>query len=388
MRVLQIIHGLGMGGAETWLMEVLRRWVACGSGRMDFLLTGGRPEIFDDEARALGAKLHYLRYGRANLFSFIREYRALLRRESYDAIHDHADYAAGWRLAMAADVMPPVRVVHVHNPWLHISANYAVSPSRRLATVGGKALVNAFASHVCGTSAEILRRYGFEPSKSGRPLVSVAHCGFDVTRFNGSHETDRSSVRREFGWPEEARLVLFAGRLDRAIQLDHPQNHKNSWFALNVARAAYEKDRRIRLVMAGEGDSRRELQNRIAAWGLNDQLRLAGIRKNIARLMRAADVLLFPSRQEGLGMVAVEAQAAGVPVLASTAVPRECVVIPELYTALPLTEQVTVWADTLIRVMAAPRPAMDTCRIALEASAYSIRNSALALEQIYRAGQS
>ena len=57
------------------------------------------------------------------------------------------------------------------------------------------------------------------------------------------------------------------------------------------------------------------METRISEWGLSDMLRFIGVRSDIPRLMRAADVLLFPSVDEGLGMVAVEAQAAGLPVL-------------------------------------------------------------------------
>ena len=67
IRVLQIIDSLGMGGAETWLMEVLRLWSKSGVGQIDFLATSGNPGIFDEEARRLGAQVYYLRYGRAHL---------------------------------------------------------------------------------------------------------------------------------------------------------------------------------------------------------------------------------------------------------------------------------------------------------------------------------
>ena len=387
LRVLQVVDNLGMGGAETWLMELLRFWSRNGAVKMDFVATGAKAEVFDDEAIQLGAKIHYVKYGRRHLGQFAKEFRRVLREGQYDAIHDHSDYASGWHFLVGAGALPRVRVTHVHSSWLHIEANYGVNRTRRLTASAGKRLVGRLATHVCGTSGDVLRQYGFSAQEGHQPAVSVVHCGFEVDKFyrRPGCECDRQSVRNEFGWPENARIVLFAGRLDRALEFDHPQNHKNSWFALNLARAALSKKPDLRLLMAGAGEKpRQELETHIQRWQLSDELRLIGVRKDIPRLMRAADVLLFPSRQEGLGMVAVEAQAAGLPVLASTAVPRECVVIPELYNALPLAESTEVWASTLVAMMNAERPSPEFCRSALESSAFSIVNSANRLEQIYR----
>lgn len=373
-----------MGGAETWLMELLRLWSNSGCCRMDFLATSGNPGIFDEEARQLGAQIHYMRYGRTHLPRFAKQFRRMLREGRYDAVHDHQDYASGWHFLLGAGALPSVRVTHVHNPWLHIEANYGIGPLRRLTATTGKYLVHQLATHVCGTSQEILRRYGFEAMRATRPVVSALHCGFDVGKFNKSRESDRASVLREFCWPEDSRLVLFVGRLDRALEFDHPQNHKNSWFAVNVVRAAVEKHSSVRFLMAGAGDrSRHELESRIEQWGLKHKLRLIGVRNDVARLMRAADVLFFPSRQEGLGMVAVEAQAAALPVLASAAVPRECVVVPDLYNALALGEPIEVWAETLFHIMGRPRTSLDVCRSAFQSSDFSIVNSARHLQRIY-----
>lgn len=384
LNVLQVVHALGMGGAETWLLELLRHWAVTGECRVDFLITGGKPDLFDEQARELGARLYYLPYGRSALPCFVARFRQLLSRGRYDVIHDHADYASGWRLLFGAGALPPVRIAHVHNPWLHIDANYAVSPARRLATDMGRRLVRNLATDVCGTSAEVLRQYGFEPDRSARPRISVAHCGIDVDKFNAPRDVGRASVLEEFAWPDDAKVVLFAGRLDRSLTFDHPQNHKNSWFALNVVRAAVAADPSVRLLMAGAGAApRRQLEERIAEWGLTDSLRLIGVRQDLPRLMRAADVVFFPSRQEGLGMVAVEAQAAGRPVLTSTAVPRECVVVPELVDALPLTRPVEEWAARLLARIAAPVPSLVTCRSLVGNSAFSIQNSARRLMTIY-----
>jgi glycosyltransferase EpsF len=382
LRVLHVIDSLGMGGAETWLMEALRLLSKSGEARFDFLITSGKHAVFDEEARRLGAKIHYVRYGRTHLAQFISEFRRILRDQRYHAIHDHQDYTSGWHFLMGAGVLPPVRVTHVHNPWIHIGVNYNKSLSRRLTTFAGKQFVSCFATHVCGTSEAILRQYGFIPRE--RAGISVVHCGIDVGKFNASPQGDRQSVLCEFGWEQNAKVVLFAGRLDAALEFDHPQNHKNSWFALNVLRVAVEREPSVRLLMAGAGDDqRKELNRHIENWGMQENLRIIGVRNDVARLMRAADLLFFPSRQEGLGMVAVEAQAAGLPVLMSDAVPREAIVIPELVTSLRLSDPIDRCADVLLETLSAPRKPAEAYRGAMQASDFSIEKSVSNLLRLY-----
>ena len=390
MKVLQIFHGLGTGGAETWLLALLRHWRAQAEAgglqvETDVLLTGGESVAYDDEAASLGARLLYCRSTRANMPPFLRFLRRTYREGDYNAVHSHGDYLAGWHFALGIGLLPSVRVAHVHNPRLHITANYAVNPSRRVSSWVGKSLVETLATHVCGTSAESLREYGFELGGSRRPAVSVVHCGFAINRFNADREPDRASLREEFGWPTDVKVILFAGRLDRHMEFDHAQNHKNSWFALHAAKAAASRDETVRLLMAGAGDEMRaQLESVIAEWGLSNRLRLVGVRHDMPRLMRGSDVLLFPSRQEGLGMVAVEAQAASLPVLASTAVPRECVVLSELCEFLPLAEGPSAWGEALLRAMERPHLPMMRCRKAFVGSPFSIEESAASLERIYR----
>jgi len=351
---------------------------------MDFLATSGDQGLYDDEARALGARIFYLRFGRSSLTSFVRGWRRILGRGGYDAVHDHQEYISGWHFLAGSGFLPRVRVTHVHNPILGLKSYYGVSAGRRSIASTGWRLVDRLATHVCGTSGEILCRHNYEPGRTHHPLVSVVHCGFEVGKFNAVREPDRESVLREFGWSPESKIILFVGRLDPVLEYHHPQNHKNSWFALNVAQVAARRDNSVRCLLAGAGDApRAAMERHIQQWGLRGRVRLIGVRNDVPRLMRAADILLFPSVEEGLGMVAVEAQAAGLPILASTAVPRECVVVPELYSTMSLCEPVEHWAEALLRTMPRPRPPMELCRRALENSDFSVANSARRLMEIY-----
>ena len=383
IRVLHVLDNLGMGGAETWLIELLRFWHQSGNApQIDFLATGGAPGYYDDEVRKYASTIYYLRYGRTHIPSFARGIRQILRGGRYGVIHDHGDYSAGWHFLFAGRALPAVRVVHVHNPAFQIRDNYGVSAIRRLTAQTGKALVGRYATHIAGTSRQAICEYGFYAPRFDRIPKMALHCGFDTVPFRDVAAA-RLSLRREFDWPESARIILCAGRIDPWPDPGHPRNHKNSGFAISVGIEAARIDPSIRMVLAGtQSPAVPILEDRIAQAGLAGRIRFVGIRDDLRRLMYASDVLLFPSRGEGLGMVAVEAQAAGLPVLASTAVPRECVVIPDLVRFEPLQRGAPDWARALLEHAARPRDiAAANKRVA--ASPFAIENSARALIDLY-----
>jgi len=384
--VLQVIDSLGMGGAETWLMEVLRLWSKSGDVQMDFLMTSGNRAIFDEEALRLGARIHYVRYGRRYLLRFAKKFHDILREGQYDAIHDHQDYASGWHFLIGGKALPPVRVTHIHNPSYQIRNNYGVTLARRLTARIGRSLIQRYSTHITGTSRQVITEYGFDTPRFHHMPKSALYCGFDPSRFLGDRQIAKTALCREFTWPENSKILLFAGRLDKSPDMGHPQNHKNSGFAVSVGIECVRHDPSVRMIFAGKiSPSISILEARIAEAGFAEYIRFAGIRIDIARLMLASDSLLFPSRGEGLGMVAVEAQAAGLPVLASTAVPRECVVVPELVRFKELEAGAASWAEILCHLAASPRN-ISFANQRVATSAFAIENSSHALLKLYKEG--
>src|SRR6185369_8442957 len=143
-------------------------------------------------------------------------------------------------------------------------------------------------------------------------------CGFQLSRFNGDPRRVSADLCTEFNWPPATPILLFAGRLDESLEFDHPRNHKNSGFAVAVFRDCLSRVPGLKMILAGANEHVRvAFQRRLADLGLSECVRLLGVRHDIDRLMLGSRLLLFPSRAEGLGMVAVEAQAAGLPVVAS-----------------------------------------------------------------------
>lgn len=390
LRVLQVFDSLGVGGAETWLMSLLRYFHENKEERnqqvrIDVLLTGADKGVFDDEARSLGAKLFYVPFERRRMMTFIREFRRILIAGNYDVIHDHQDYIAGLHFLVGLGRLPDARIAHVHNPLYH-RTNYANGPSRRFGQYAGARLLSQLATHVMGTSKEILVEYGFAGPLFADVATGAAHCGFDVSRFRGDRELAHAELCRELGWDESARVLLFVGRLEGA-EVEHQgrlMNHKNPRFALEVARACMVRDPTVRLAMVGAGDQkRREFEAQVKEWGLEREVCFLGARHDVAGLMLGANLLLFPSLAEGLGMVAVEAQASGLRVLASDTIPRESVVIPGMVEFLPLGDSES-WASEALRLLKANVTDGRQCNAAVAASAYAIANSAAMLVSLYQ----
>ena len=390
LRVLQVFSVLGMGGAETWLMSLLKyfqeqREELPVKVKFDVLLTGGTKALFDDEATALGARLFYVPFTRRNLAGFARKFRRILAAGNYDAIHDHQDYISGLHFLMGAGHLPPIRIAHVHNPLYHRS-HYANGFGRRTAKSAGKFFLGRLATHVMGTSRQIVTEYGFDDLASGDVILGSAHCGFDVTQYQGDYKEAHSAVCRELGWDQSAKIILFVGRLesDEVIHLGRKMTHKNPAFALDVARECIARDNRVRLLMVGSGEAkRREFENGVSDCGLAEKIRFVGVRSDVPRLMLASDLLLFPSLAEGLGMVLVEAQAAGLRVLASDTTPRECVVIPKIIEFLSLAASCEHWGQKAVQLINCPRPDSLACNKAVRNSGFSIENSASRLLQLY-----
>jgi glycosyltransferase involved in cell wall biosynthesis len=388
LRVLQVFDGLGMGGAETWLMALLKYFHEQNQRaplkvRFDVLLTGGEKAIFDDKAAALGAHLFYLPFTRRTLPRFVREFRKILATGNYDAIHDHQDYIAGLHFLMGAGKLPPVRIAHVHNPLYH-RKKQSNGFGKRAVNGFGKHFVGHYATHVMGTSRQIVTEYGFD-DLSGRVTLGAAHCGFDVSLYEGDHEKAHAELCREFGWDVSAKILLFVGRLEGAefTHNDRRMTHKNPAFALEIAKECIEHNEQIKLLVVGSGEEKRkEFEAQVRSWGMGKNIRFAGARADVPRLMIGSDLLLFPSLAEGLGMVVVEAQAASLPVLASDTTPRECVVIPALTCFVPLESGPEVWSAQALEILKAGRGKQLTHDVVRQ-SAFSIENSARQLTGLY-----
>lgn len=388
IRVLQVISNFGIGGAETWLISLLRYFKEYEEDlavkvKTDVFLTHAIGDKLDGEAQRMGARLIHAPYSRKTLPSFIAEWRKTLKEGEYDAIHDHQEFTAGWHFFFGLGALPRVRIAHLHNPMGH-QERYASSWIRSRTLAMGNRLIGSGATHLLSTSRALIEEQGFNDMRAARSLKKMAvYCGFDAGRFRGEQSVVRADIRSEFDFPESAKILLFVGRLDS--HPDESKNMKNPGFCLEVAKACAAKDPNFFCIMAGGGKEMQEkLEERVRSWGLEKRIRLLGPRSDVPQLMLAADLLLFPSLAEGLGMVAVEAQSAGLRVLASDAVPEECAVVEGMVKFLPLSAGLDRWVGVATQMMAEPKPNAEMANNKVGASPFSIKHSAETLLDIYR----
>ena len=131
--------------------------------------------------------------------------------------------------------------------------------------------------------------------------------------------------------------------------------------------------------MVGDGELRGEIEAKINAFGLEEDVKLFGMVKNTRELYQAMDVMVMPSLFEGLPMVGVEAQASGLPCVFADTITREVDVVGCPY--ISLDEPVEVWAKAAIDMANAKERRSYPAE--LDALGFNIKLEAKRLEELY-----
>lgn len=167
----------------------------------------------------------------------------------------------------------------------------------------------------------------------------IIHNAIDVEKFRYS-PFDRTNIRQKIG-AEDRVVVGFVGRL---------LEQKNPLFAIEVFEQFHQKCPNSILLMVGEGDLRTQMVELIHGKRLNESVILTGKQQDTSPLYQAMDILLMPSLFEGLGIVLVEAQAAGLPCLTSADSVPDLINITDLVHRENLTSTSQQWAEHLLDI--------------------------------------
>ncbi|HET8549920.1 MAG TPA: glycosyltransferase [Bryobacteraceae bacterium] len=368
LRVLHVVGGMNRAGIETWLMHVTRgldrREVA-----FDFLLHDPRETAYEPELRDLGCGILRVSESKHSLF-----YQAALARcfESgrWDIVHSHEHHTTGTILRAAARSGVPVRIAHSHNDTARADQRAGV-PRRLFNHVNRRWLERHADAGFAASPAAAAALFGQRWQDDAR--WRVLFCGIDLSPF--AARVEHAELRQRLGIPKGARVIGHVGRFEE---------QKNHTFLIEIARDLVARDPNSHFLLVGEGRLQPAVRARTDRAGLSRYFTFAGSRPDVPELMLGAmDAFLFPSLYEGLGIAAIEAQAAGLPCIVSSVVPREADVLPGAIARLELRRAPGEWAGAVIAALSQPRFDASLRLAALEASPFSIGRSAGALLDRY-----
>lgn len=354
IRVLNAVGVMDIGGAEMLLMSILRSPLSRGV-LFDFVVRERKPGAFDEEVAALGGTVICCPHDKGALAYARGLWRILRNHGPYDVFHSHMHFFDGLALAVAALAGVPIRISHSH------AAGDAKpsTPTRWLQRTVLRSSIRASATHRLGVS-EASYRALFGSACVHSPNSRILRNGIDIPADRTSR---REAVRAELGIPSGSTLVGHVGRFDE---------HKNQSFLLSCFHELRKRDQNARLLFIGDGDLRGDVLRRAAELGLSGAVTDVGVRSDVHRLLDALDLFIFPSVAEGFGLALVEAQAHGLPCLASAAVPREADIGLGLVSFMDLAAGPAAWASRALELGAAKRSSRDYWG-ALADSGYDMR---------------
>ncbi|MFF5256729.1 glycosyltransferase [Streptomyces leeuwenhoekii] len=365
MKVLHVITGLGVGGAEQQLRLLLRHLPA----RCE-VVTLTNPGPVAEGLRADGVPVVHLGMTGNRDLSALPRLTGLVRAGGYDLVHTHLYRAClyGRLAARLAGVRAVVATEH--------SLGETQMEGRPL-TAGVRALyltgerLGSTTVAVSPTVAARLRRWGVPASR-----IEVVPNGIDLARFRFD-PVRRHRTRRRLGLPDDAFVVGGIGRLTPGKRFDV------------LVRALARLPGDCRLLLVGGGPDEHVLRREAREAGVADRVLLTGERPglpdgspgpDLPSLVCAMDVLASPSPEEAFGLAAVEGLASGLPVLYAS-----CPALEDLppHTA-PAARRVPGGAEEFGRALAEVRAAGPGPRTAPEAARhYCITRSAARLMDVY-----
>lgn len=362
-KILEVsCNGLTNGGVQHVIMNIASSLQE--DYTFDALVFTEGPDFFDDAFRALGGEIYRIPNRKwrmkKNIDSYIRGPRIflgtlkLLREHGpYTAIHCHNYFESAYCLMAAKAVGVPIRIAHSHNDVSVIRLSRARMVKESLL----RPLVNRYATVRLGCS----RRAAAYLFGKDVPAAIVLN-GIDLEPF--------ASGRENPGYK--------AGDRIRLLHVGNFSMQKNQLFLVDIMGELKKRNLDFHLTMVGGGEEayRDAVMRRIRAEGLEDCIAVLPSDSDIPAQMRSADLFLFPSLFEGLGIVLIEAQASGLHCLAAGCVPPEADLGNLEYLA---TLDAGLWADAVEKIIHRGHR-----RVFVDMEKYDLRSTAEDYRRIYQ----
>lgn len=345
---------LNCGGTEV-VMYNLAKFFDSSQYHVDILVRkqGNNEEIF----RKIGCNIYLIPFTsreqyRIDLMAFFNSYH-------YDVVHTHMHNDMGLVMKCAESVGIPVRVAHSHNA--RVDVPRVMWPLNIIRSWQTETYANLFFACSRIAAEWLFPRYC--------KVAHVIYNAIDLDTFKFDPQI-RKQKREELGVTDKTKVIINVGRCT---------NQKNHSFILDRAKELKNED--MLFIIIGEGPLFEQLNVHIDDEHITN-VRMQGKCFDVSQWLCAADVFIFPSIYEGLGIVAIEAQACGLRVLSTDTIPVEADMQMGCFERVPLAD-IKRWNDLLKQDTYSEDKRLELSCKAFN-SHYNIRVVAKEVEQLYK----
>lgn len=359
VRVAQIIGKLSAGGVESVLYNYYR-FIDKNKFQFNFFYDADSTVSPPQELIDMGARFYRIPPYQ-QLPAYIKALEKYFWANQYAIVHSNMNTLAVFSLFAAWRAGVPVRIVHNHS-----TAGKGETKKNVLKYIL-RPFAGVFATDRCACSRYAgVWMFGKKAGESGK--VMIFNNAIDCAKYR-YNERLRQDVRHELG--VEGRFVV--GHVGRFC---YQKNHK---FLIELFAEVHRQEPTAVLLLIGAGELMNEVKAKVHAKGLDDTVLFLGVRQDVSQLYQAMDCFVLPSRYEGLPVVGVEAQTAGLPCVFSDVVSREAALTGNVH-YLSLAVPVTTWAAAVLNTRCFERK--DTLEAIREAG-FDIEKEAGRLERYY-----
>lgn len=330
-RVLQIVESMHQGGIQTFIMNVYREMdrTRC---QFDFLVFRNDKQLYEEEILALGGKIYKCASRRQGLLTCLRDLEKFFKTHNeYQVVHYHASSLSFIEpLYVAHKFGVKTRIIHSHSSSflgnkVHVLLHYM--NRQRI----GK-LANTYLA--CGSPAQKWMFGNINKMKD----VHILYNGINVEQFAFDSKI-RMETRSKLGIQNKL-VIGHVGRFSKV---------KNQSFLVDVFIEVLKKETDAVLLLIGDGEQKREIENKCNLCGITEQVLFLGNRNDVQKYLMAMDVFIMPSLYEGFPVTMIEAETVGIPILLSDSVTNEAVINSNVE-QVSLNKSAEDWAKKAINI--------------------------------------
>lgn len=361
IRVASVIGRYIGGGVEAVTINYYRN-IDKNKVQLDFICDEDSTNIPYEEIERMGGKVIIIpSYSKP--FKYHKELKRVLKEGNYKIIHSNINTLSVFSLFAAKCAGVPVRIAHSH------STTNKKEKKKNLMKQILRPFSKVFATdYMC--CSELAGRWLFGNKEYDKGNVYLLNNAIDLDKFK-YNESLRKKKRKELGIKDDALVI---GHIGRFVA------QKNHDYLIDIFNEIHKKNNNSILLLAGQGPLMEDIKNKVKELNLDDNVKFLGQRNDANELYQAFDVFLLPSLYEGLPVVGVEAQAAGLLCYLSDDMTKETKVL-DITKFMSLNNTPEEWANNILDDVKKYKR-IDTSK-EMTAKNFNIKEEAKKLEEYY-----